>query len=619
MAKKKKQVLDQWERDAWRPPPEETIDEWAERSLMLPRSVSSITGPLSLDMTPYLRGPLQAVTNPEVEEVDLCTSSQVGKTMFLIIVTLYYLENDPWNMYHVMPTEDEALELKHERYLPIIKASPSLQALVERSAKGQFVGDVIRLNGCSVTFRGSRSASGLASKPVRIAIADEIDKWERWTGSEADPLDLLGERMKTFHDAKFLKCSTPTTKDGRIWAEMSKSSNERYNVPCPHCGEYQPLVFGDGSRDSPGIKWPEGIRDADRIDQENLAWYECRECHDRIDEKYKRQMVMEGVWAPHTATVDQRGRLSKEATGRRRGYHIWAGYSLWPKASWSKIVSKFLKSKGAAASLMNFRNSWLGETWQVTVHELKAQHLKDCVQPYKQGTPPKGARTLTVGVDVQRTGANLYQYYVIRAWGADGQSWLVKAGMSADWSALYAVIFDSRYEDQDGNQLGIEVVLIDSGFATDEVYQFCELYGCWASKGDVRSQRPYTPTETETTKGSGRWLRRVNVNSDYYKSHIHGQITSRKWSVAEDTQEEYYNHMTAEQIVSETEKKTGKTRYRWKILTAGRPNHYLDCEVLAQCGADMLELGHRRPAQSTPQPSATEAPAFQRITSKVFT
>jgi phage terminase large subunit GpA-like protein len=559
------------------------------------------------------------VTDPETREVVLCTSSQVAKTTFIIIVALYYASNDPWNMFHIMPTEDEASEVKAERYIPIIRESPDLSRFLVGKGKGQLTGDVIRINGCTITFRGSHSASGLASKPAKIAVADEIDKWDDWTGKEADPLDLLGERMKTFHDSKFIKCSTPTTKNGRIYNELLSSTNERYQVPCPLCGAYQELVFGDGGVGSPGLKWPKGVS-ADRIDHENLAWYECAHCSRRIDEKLKRQMVMNGVWSPYGLSVSDSGEIEGERPAMRKaGYHLWAGYTLWPGASWSKIAAQFLKSKDSSRSLMNFRNSWLAEVWRVTLNELGEKHIRACEQPYKGGSAPNGAWSLTVGVDVQRTGEQVYQYYTIRAWGAEGESWLVREGTTADWSHLYGVLFDSVYRDQSGNQLAIEVVIIDAGFETDQVYQFCDTYGCWASKGDARTRQPYKVSETESVQGSGRWLRRVNVNPDYYKGQVHNLIHAGKWHIHEDMPEEYFKQMTAEQVVSEVDKRTGRTRYHWKIISSGRANHYFDCEVLALCGAEMLELRYRKKKEQPAERRNVETPPMQRIVSKVFT
>lgn len=619
MSKKKKKVFDPWEQMAWSPPPEETIDSWAERVLVLPRGVSAISGPLSLELTPYLREPLRAVTDPFTEEVVLCTSTQVGKTTFLLICTLYYMANDPWNMFHIMPTEDEAMEVKRERYIPIIHESPDLAALIGGKPQHHLAGDTIRANNCTITFRGSRSPSGLASKPAKIAIADEIDKWDVWTGVEADPLDLLGERLKTFHDSKYLKCSTPTTPEGRIWQEYLGSTAESYHVPCPLCGGYQVLVFGDGSSGSPGIKWPRDERDGEKISAERLAWYECKYCQGRIEEAQKRQMVMGGVWAPKGSRVDEHGKVIKPAqTRRKRGFHLWAGYSLWPKAGWSQIAAEFLKSKDVPSSLMNFRNSWLAEPWQRAVHELEVTHLDATVEAYKEGTAPGPCREITAGVDVQQAGSRVYQYFVLRAWAKEGTSYLLRAGITPDWAALYRLLFESQYRDTRGNVLPISIVLVDSGFATDQVYQFCEMYQCWAAKGDTRSQRPFTPTEAETAPQSGRYLRRVNVNSDYFKSQLHHSIRGGKFHIPEDISQEYKSHILAEQLVPETQKSTGRVRYKWSVVPAGRPNHFLDCEVLALCGAEMLELRYQRPIAQPRSPQAVAAPQVRQIRSRVF-
>jgi phage terminase large subunit GpA-like protein len=100
---------------------------------------------------------------------------------------------------------------------------------------------------------------------------DEIDKYPRLSGREADPIKLASERQKTYWNKKTVKVSTPTTREGYIFREFEKSSKHRYYVPCPHCGKEQLLLFG-------GIKWPKKERNPDRIKTERLAWYECFEC-----------------------------------------------------------------------------------------------------------------------------------------------------------------------------------------------------------------------------------------------------------------------------------------------------------------------------------------------------
>lgn len=618
MGSAKTRIFDPWETEAWLPPPEETIDAWAERCLVLPRGVSSISGPLSFDLTPFIREPLRAVTDPDVEEVVWCTSAQFCKTTFLIVVETYFLKNDPWNMFHIMPSEDEAVELKVERLIPIIMESPELRSLVKKGDRGQFAGDTVRLNGCTITFRGSHSPSALASKPAKIAICDEIDKWDQWAGREADPVALVNERLKTFHDSKLLKCSTPVTKEGRIWQELGTSTNERYHVPCPFCGTYQPLVFGNGAEGAPGIKWPQDVRDPAKIDTENLAWYECVKCQERIEESNKRQMVMDGVWCPRGMKVKPSGKLEGDPPPRRKvGYHGWAAYSLWPKASWSKIAAMFLRSKDKPQDLMNFKNSWLAEPWHVTISELKDAHVRARCSDYWLHELPEGADVVTFGVDVQSTSGRTYQYYVVRAWGQNGQSWLINYGTTTGWAGLYSVVFETDYRQSNGMPATRIQPIVDSGFLAPEVYDWCWENEGIAYKGDARGRRHLDFKEMPRAPESDEMIPFAIADPNFYKTELHRLIRQEdKWFLPRSMDEEYFAHLVAEQQQRVVEKKTGRNKTEWKLKSDGLPNHYFDCEVMNLVAADLAELGNRShpreldvPADSpSASPSAAPGP-----------
>jgi phage terminase large subunit GpA-like protein len=508
------------------------------------------------------------------------------KTTYLIIVALHTICEDPWNILHVMATEDDAEDLCVERYAPIIRRSPHLAKLLD-GTKHQVCRDAIRLNGCVLTFKGAYSPSGLASRPVAKLFLDEVDKWPEWSGKEADPIKLARERTRTFWNRKIISASTPTTSTRYIWQQLQQSTNETYWVPCPRCGAFQRFVMG-GRGQGPGIKWPEDVA-PDIIQRDQLATYECGECTKRLTDEDKRVMLPEGKWVPAACRLVD-GEIAGERPPRRHvGYHLWAAYSPW--LTFSDIAAEFLRSKDHQSALMNFRNSWQAEPWEQTVNVLEPDVVTQCIDEYHE--PPAQVFAMTAGVDVQRTGSHVYQYYSMRAWGKEGKSWIVRAGMSEDWARLYSVLFQSAYRDQTGQPLALNIVLIDSGFETDEVYQVCEMWGCWASKGDARSRRPYTISQTETSRGSGHFLRRVNFGTDYYKGHLHRIIRGGAWRLNRDIPKEYIDHMLAEQLTSEVEKKTGRTRYRWKLVADGRPNHYFDAEILNLVGADMLELRHR--------------------------
>jgi phage terminase large subunit GpA-like protein len=546
-------------------------------------------GPIDLDLTPYLREPLRAVQDPDVEDIVLCTSSQVAKTTFMVIVSLHTMATEPWNQLVVMPTEDDARELNLERYQPIIMASPELSRFVA-GMRGEFVMDAIRLNGATITFRGSNSPAGLSSKPGKILIADEIDKWPIWSGREASPLDLLGERAKTFHDSKFLMASTPTTPEGLIWRELQDSSNARYHVPCPYCGTYQILEMGGAEPGTPGIKWPRDERNPNRIVSERLAWYECAACAEKIRDHQKPGMVKNGRWVPAGQKLIAGELVGPSPPRRRVGFHLWAGYGLWPKSSFSQIAARFLQSKDVPSRLQNFRNSWQGEVWRQALDEVKDAHLRACVGEYHQGAAPAGAWLLTAGIDVQSREEVTYLYFVLRAWGRQEESWLVRAGIAEGWGPLYQILFQSRYEAADGAPIPLRMAVVDSGYRTDEVYEFCRRSGCFAYKGAVRAQRHLTIKGKDV---SGANVPFALANPDFFKARLHRLIREPgKFHLPEDLDEEYFSHLVAEQQVLQADKKTGRMRIGWKLLTENRPNHYFDAEVMALVAADILEVSN---------------------------
>ena len=111
---------------------------------------------------------------------------------------------------------------------------------------------------------GANSPSSLASRPIRILLADEIDRYPATAGNEGDPLFLAEKRLTTFWNRKEVDVSTPTIKGmSRIEVEYQNSSRGEWSVPCPCCGALQSL------------RWANII-----FDKENLSeiQYACEKC-----------------------------------------------------------------------------------------------------------------------------------------------------------------------------------------------------------------------------------------------------------------------------------------------------------------------------------------------------
>ena len=59
-----------------------TVSQWAGKYLIVQDGIYR-GSPLRLDVSPFLRGPMDAYSRPGVREVVVCGSLQVGKTLLL--------------------------------------------------------------------------------------------------------------------------------------------------------------------------------------------------------------------------------------------------------------------------------------------------------------------------------------------------------------------------------------------------------------------------------------------------------------------------------------------------------------------------------------------------------
>ena len=69
---------------ALQPPPKLSIAQWADRERRLSSEASAEPGRWYTDRAPYLRGIMDAISDPTVREVVVMSASQVGKTEALL-------------------------------------------------------------------------------------------------------------------------------------------------------------------------------------------------------------------------------------------------------------------------------------------------------------------------------------------------------------------------------------------------------------------------------------------------------------------------------------------------------------------------------------------------------
>jgi len=382
----------------WKPPPKLTVTEWADRYRRLSRESSSEQGRYRSRRTPYVIGIMDAMSDPMCKEVWWMSAAQVGKTEILNNICGYYVDQDPSPIIVMQPTVEMGQAWSKDRLAPMVRDTPRLRdKILARVKDGSSTMLHKKFPGGHLTIVGANSASSLASRPVRVVLCDEVDRYPASAGAEGDPVNLIKIRSSTYWNARFFACSTPTIKDvSRVEKGFLSGDRRRYFVPCQGCGHKQVL------------EW-------ERVDFSNLGTpddpvYQCPECGFEHREQHKYKMLAGGEWI---AEREFRGVAS---------FHISALYSPWK--SWGEIVIEFLKArKGGPEQIKTWKNTRLGETYEESGEIVDSEALSqraevvaldgDCV------TVPEPVLVATWGADVQHDRIEME----LVGWGEGEESW----------------------------------------------------------------------------------------------------------------------------------------------------------------------------------------------------
>jgi phage terminase large subunit GpA-like protein len=396
---------------------------------------------------------MNCITDPQYQFIIIMSSSQVGKTELLLNIIGYHIHYDPAPILAIQPNvKPMAEDFSKDRIAPMIRDTPALAGRV-KDAKSRDSGNTMlhkTFPGGHITIVGANAPSGLASRPIRIVLADEVDRYPASAGTEGDPLSLVHKRTTTFWNRKEIYVSTPGDKEtSRIEPAYMEGTQEQWCYACPACGILQPLTWGQ-------------IRFED-------VTHECCHCKERFDEF---------TWKASCAKWVARS----EGNGKTRSFHLNELSSPWKR--WATIIEEFREAKKRGnESLKVWVNTSLGETWEEQGDTLDAELFTKRRETYNCELPD-GVLVLTAGVDVQDDRLEVE----IVGWGVGKESWgirykvfvgdpaILASGDSAApscWEQLDTFL-QRPLEYECGNQLHLSCVCIDSGgHFTTEVYEFC--------------------------------------------------------------------------------------------------------------------------------------------------
>lgn len=438
----------EFRRQLYRPPPEQTVIGWAESNIILTRRQTEYPGPFSTSVRPYMRECIECWKDPAVSEVVLCWGSQTAKTTALMIGAVWSICEDPGPLLWIMPSEHLARSFSKSRWRPMLDDSPAAREELPAS-RSDMTNLEQHFRQCTLTFVGSNSPSNLASRPVRVVVADEVDKFATATDSEADALSLAEQRLKAFSSSKLFLTSTPTVFDGRIWQRYLQGDQRRFLIPCPHCQNPIKLLWKHVKWDA-GAQHPDATWDLDRV--QASAHYECQECGGHMTDAQKIRALRHGEW-----------KAEAQGSPGVRSYHLSSLYSPDRKCTWGALAIQFLREKMSLIGLQGFINGALAEPWEDQYE--RVARTESIIR--EVSTPIGDAPLKLLSADHQALAPHFW--YVVREFARNGASRLLAAGACLTWEDLRAIQLAHGIEDR--------AVVVDSGYDALTVYKACLAYG----------------------------------------------------------------------------------------------------------------------------------------------
>lgn len=544
--------------DSLEPPPRQTVSEWADQNRRLSSESSAERGEWRTDRAPYQRAIMDALSPySPYERIVVMSSSQIGKTEILNNFVGYIVDRDPGPLLVVQPRVEDGKSWSKDRLAPMLRDTPCLRGKVSdvrtRDANNTTLHK--RFPGGHITIAGANSAAGLAARPIRYVLLDEVDRYPASAGTEGDPVALAIKRTATFWNRKIVMVSSPTVKAAsRVEAAWLKSNRQSYWVPCPECGHFQILRW-------PSVEWPD-------TDPAGAA-YLCEHCAVHIPAFKKPWMLARGEWRPANPG-------SKVA-----GFWINQLYSPWKE--WGETAAEFLDAKESPETLRTFINTALGEPWDDEAHT--SVDLATLIARREHYGPklPGGVALLTCGVDVQ---ADRLEVELV-GWGRGEESWSVAyqvlpgdPSAPAVWQSLDELLAQPWTHER-RITLPVSACCIDSGFHTQQVYEFARdrfHQRVFAIKGKAG---PLPVWPKRPSRKNGTLLYTVGVDSA--KSTVYGRLKIVEPSPGfchfpADRSREYFEQLLSEILVTTYSRGAPVREWRRKKATRGEA---LDCRVYA--------------------------------------
>lgn len=598
--------------------------QWAEQKRYLPQSVTPLPGPFRFDVCPYMREIVDCLDiESPIRFLALMKGAQTCGTVAVFENGVgYYIEHVKTAALLLMTADAELAKYRLEmNIIPMLQLSGlehCIRSTDETNARksGKTDKKIEWIGGGSLIPFGAKNADKMRSFSVPILLRDECDAWPDVVSDNGDPMFLTEARTNGFSTSrKVFDISTPTIKgQSKIQKRFELGDQRHYYVCCLGCGHPQVLRFKTADNDTGqvgGLVWE---TENGRLVEDSVR-YLCHKCGHphRNEDKVRLLSPQHGAeWRPH----------AQGSSPTFRSYHISALYSPVGMFSWTDAVKQWLSCWDEENSrprdmgqLQVFYNNVLGEPFEIRGEKLRFEQVSPHRRPeYRYGEIPNQLATrfcggpillVTCAVDVHKDNLAVgvmgwcrdRRVFLIDYWRFEGDT--EQLDDRSTWSRLRELLENKLYIADDGQRYRIALTLIDSGYRSDIVYEFCRRYqrGVAPSKGQARPPKSARVQEfSEFTTKLGQ--RGYGITVDFYKDRWGaalrrgwdglGPQTDGQFNAPIDVTDRQLKELTTETKQEKTDLLTGqRLGVEWR-RTPGAANELWDLLVYNNAALDLI-------------------------------
>jgi phage terminase large subunit GpA-like protein len=594
-------VLKEIWREAWQPPDRRPAWQWCEDHIeAIPYSPNP--GRFRSENSPWIREVMEALVDPRIRLVSIIASVQSSKTTAPELTLCYIISNLPGPALWLDQTDEDARDYSESRLQKLFdQCEPVARLMPTGVHRHKRKNNAIQFtNGMTLWVLGAHNKTNLQRRSIRWLIGDETWRWPTGHMAEAEA------RVTAFGWlGKCLFMSQGGEEDDDTHRKHETTDMRVWTFACPQCHQRQPFKWEQ-------VEWSKDARDEsgewDFQKVRDTTSMRCASCNHYFDDsdRTRRELNLSGRYLV----------TNPNAPKENAGFHWNALCAM----SWGRLAELYLRAKAATRKgdvslIQQFYQKRLALAWREYLEDYKLDivpggYLKGETWDGEAGVDAQGRlvpagepcacplRILTVDCQMD------HLFLVVRAWAEDGSSRLI-------WNERVLTFTDVQTVQE---RFGIHpnLVFIDAGYATYDVYRECAAHGWTALMGDKRAtfthkvkgrksiERFYSPRRKVV-------LGRGQTCSVFYWSNLNIKDTLARlrrnqnpdegpvWEVPDDIDEDYLAQMESEHRI----KKNGK--WMWERI-GSRPNHLFDSESMQVAAATMLKIVGREASTTVDTP-----------------